>query len=725
MSRLSYIIFLGLLAMLLAVSSCVEPSHSKDLGEEDLYTVHFQVRTQDDAVLTKAGSPIPGVDNEVDELYMYCFDENGLYLGRFPATIGTPEPLPYDNSDKYGTYEGQIPPATSRVHFVANANCPVGNDMIGHTEKEIMNAPGLVCSSAGSSSSDGSRMAYWGYLRRENAQQLKAVISTGQSIVYMVRDRACIQAGTVASNLTDVSWVVYNGLKHGYIASFGKTKADGQTHTSDWYDSDNPYQELSYTLDGDSFSLSTELTPYPDEDPIANGRFTTSLSDMVPFNSDNSMFVFDDECPPTDAKRVVKLIVKATFTTGTRSTRYFPICITNGYDSEPIPIKRGHIYKLDLQAMPEAAGYLDDPVGTPNGKTGFQKAAEALSFVNGSIVDIPGEVIEVSDGRFDMKVTHLLVYPLSRETVNSTAILVQNPNTTSVTVDFTIDKRSGNKEKFYLLESSWLNSGNAHNSSETSTITWGNGITSNGTDPKTSKSGPVSTDTVGSHEDNEELATSVTFPILSAGTNLKQSVYNLKGYYWGQISGQDVKHILMRNIYIYSITEFQIDGTPTLEKLGNTNNYRLKFKLPSGNNAYPELLYPLQVKMASKTLEPYAISIGDGTAAGQIAQDNPVFGVQVRSTVGAPSNITAQSTAVQQWDYQEANNYWDFWYTYSVTSIPRTSGGGAIIQGPEIWIDLKDIRDAGGFSTATRPNNVGLYLYIEFFGSAIPVTVSG
>lgn len=716
-------ILLGLAIMLLTVSACVEPiQRPLPDGNDDLYSISFRILTEDDALRTKAGEggPLSGNDVLVDSLFMYCFDANGRYLGRFQAvdltsayenpTAGQQsKPEPDGNTQPAGTFNGEIPPATARIHFVANADCPVGNDKIGMTEEQVMHSPGLVYRSKGLD------MSYWGYLRRATPGELAALFSgTTTETVLLVRDRLWIEAGDYDTNVfeNDISWVVYNGLNNGYIASYSLPEGASVVDPS------NPYQELRYTRTENpaSFTLSTVVTPYPE----SGGRFATTESNMVPFDKNvtgyKPMYVFDDACPVSIPLQVTKIIIKATYKTGTHSTRYFPICITHGYASEPISLMRGHRYELDLRTLPEASGY-----GT------FAEAAASRTFANGALVDIPDQVIEVSDGQFDMRVNYPMVYPLSGETYSSTAILIQNTSASSLEVPFEIKKQSSGvaDKTFYFNESAWLEGDSSIPQAHTdAAVTWGTGISTDASNNKVADIG-------------SPLNSTITLPLATVGSTLKQSTYNLKGYYIAPVSTsvpQEVHHILMRNIDVFTIDRFLIQEAYTTASenhnaAGNlvlystgAGTYRLKFKLPGGTDAqgdhdkYPELLYPLQVKIASRTLQPTDIYINE------VKQDGAVFGVQVRTTEPgvAPAQLAAQNTATQ-WNYQETNNYWNFWYTYPIISVPRDTDGKEVI-GPEVWIDLKDMRNSSSFSTI--PTNVGLYLYIEYFGAANAVSLN-
>lgn len=762
-TRHIYRIMFVMAALLLANTACVEPVQQVSQPETGiLYPISFRVQTQDNGLLTKVGGPLSGEDALVSSLFMYCFDSNGRYLGRYQATILTQEPYYptanpaqlYTETQTPGTFKGEIPPATARIHFVANADCPVGGDYIGMTEQEVMNSPGLVYRTTGDD------MSYWGYLRRSTSNQIKDLFDediTDQTVtIWMIRDRAWIEAGSYkkktatstpgdGSFYDDISWVVYNGLNNGYIATFGTTPADGTNHIKPWLDEDNPYQELSHGMD--PFTVSSEVTAYPE----SGGRFTRTEQDMVPFDKtkttgDNPyqpMFVFDDKCVYTtssDFVKVTKIIIRATFNVTGNSetdhrehTKFFPLCISHGFDAEPIPIQRGHRYQLSLQTLPEAAGYDD-----------FAGAVAASTFANGALVDIPQSVIEVSDGAFNMRVNYTLTYPLSRETFASTAVLIQN-TTSQVKVPFEVKKEGVSDREFDFSESAWLDAEEGTTPAYSSkNVSW--------TGLDTDQHAKVGT---GSGYVNP-LNSSVTFNLASVEEDqLKESVYNLKGFYTTKetvvdqatgVSAQyDVKHILMRNIDVYSIDRFRIQDVYTsastetevhndahnlaLVSLGDSK-YRLKFTLPGGTNTtgdhdkYPDVLYPLQVKLATRTLQPTDVYING------IKQNNAVFGVQVLTTVpDTPPAMLTEQNQTNQWNYQSSSSYWNFWYSYPIVSVPRYNGmageiktgtSGEEIEGPEIWIDLMDVRNPSVFQTI--PENVGLYLYIEFFGAANAVS---
>ena len=684
---------------------CVEPLQKPDFGDGALRHIQFRVQTDDDALQTKAG-PISGDDALVDSLFMYCFDANGLFLGRYQATVTTQESLTngvYTLNQTPGEFEGDIPPATSRIHFVANADRRVGNDKIGLTEAQIMHSAEINVWS------NPLKTAYWGYLRRDTPEQLAALFNT-TTLIYLLRDRLWIDAGTCADNNVDktrITWIVYNGLDKGFIAPFSNSGTDADPYAEDYYDSD--------------FVATTKVTPFPDPEvtvsgkTVASNRFVTFASDMVPFNADNPMYAFDDEnvLESSNVHHAVRIIVHVYFPNSAvdynrTSGLYFPICLTDGDSPDQLILRRGHRCKLNIGELPEVMG-----------KRTFEEAAASTTFANGQLVDIPEEVIEVSDGAYNLKCTYQLTYPLDGEQNESTSIVYQDAASGPVVVPFELmavtmngTQAPGNDVSFEWEESRWVTYSSDQFQNNTVTRSY-NQSTGKGT---------------------------LTFNLKAADGTLREGVYKLRVYYTttetvGGVS-KTKKHVLERNIYIYSINHFVIPTSYGNSQLylykmtssdeGYVNgNYRLKFKLPTGNARYPAGLYPMHIKIASRTLQPYAPWI-NGVKQGQSNGTDfvvDIFGVQVRSTVPnvAPANIPDWGTQ-GQWNYQIQSKPWNFWYTYSIAKEQVDENGDPVET--EVWFDFTDIRNKnGGVGYDTTSSNLGLYLYIEFFGSAIPISI--
>ena len=184
---------------------------------------------------------------------------------------------------------------------------------------------------------------------------------------------------------------------------------------------------------------------------------------------------------------------------------------------------------------------------------------------------------------------------------------------------------------------------------------------------------------------------------------------------------------LKRYIHVYVIDQFRYKLYPTLKAAGD--DYVLSFQLPPMEHTqfledgspdpdeliYPQSLYPIDVKFTTNTLNAYGISQGTNNYG--------LFGVSVESTgdlftsanfeTGYNTPISTSNTAQRtHWYFQQANNYWDFWYTYSLKTYPADG----IVN-----IYFKDVRNHIQYDTV---EDVGLFLYVQYFGKnySIPVT---
>jgi hypothetical protein len=191
---------------------------------------------------------------------------------------------------------------------------------------------------------------------------------------------------------------------------------------------------------------------------------------------------------------------------------------------------------------------------------------------------------------------------------------------------------------------------------------------------------------------------------------------------------------------VFVIDQFRYRIEPTLKRVGTSDNYVLHFQIPpmehtkfitdeGGNQIpdpneliYPESLYPIDVKFATNTLNAYNIT-ETGTNYG-------LFGVTVENTSqlcdasdfesGYNSPISSTSTTdITHWYYQQAFNYWDFWYTYSLKTCPGDLNGDGYVG--DVYIYFKDVRDNINYADV---DDVGLFLYVKYFGKnySVPVT---
>lgn len=649
MKRLLHISLVLLAFALLALTACTEQLFP-DNPYNATVPVRFRVRTSDDIPLTKSDAGlISGTDAAVTALYMYCFDVNGRYLGRFNATDLTST---YDTNEPNdeGTFLGQVPPATARIHFVANANIPVGNDKIGMTEEQIFH--GQDAATWGITACLRDQIAYWGYHKEATAKAMADLLdpnNTTTTTIYLLRDRARIEAGTFSSSLNpnydpaSVQWTIYNCLSTGYVAPY-----DANNHTFEGY----------YTTTG---GLKSTAAITPQANPA---RDVTDDADLRPFTTGSYMYSFEDRnlINGNDVSRAIRIIVKVNVKNSSE-VLYFPVRLTDKEGNDQLHITRGHRYQLNLGYLPVGLGY-----GT------FAEAAAATSFANGQLVSIPMVVPEVSDGRFQLRVD----YKLGEDEKTSTSVLYEEwPDDNPVVgIPFEFIRTDGGAvtASDFDFEAEWV--GEDEDAQTVADDDYGIVV-------------------------NTDAITSGGFGYVQIKLNQIEAG-NLKS---GVIRLLDKKNKLERNIYVYSIKWFRY-REHTLSRIENsTNGYRLKLQLPSGEmySEYPEGLYPIKIKIATKCLRPSGVYNGAIGYENMTAKDAVVFGVEVRSTGTDVNGINSLGTS-GNWDYQ--NPQWNFWYTYTID----------MKEGPCYYIDFTDIRSS--YATANRPDNVGLYLRIEFFGDS-------
>ena len=181
---------------------------------------------------------------------------------------------------------------------------------------------------------------------------------------------------------------------------------------------------------------------------------------------------------------------------------------------------------------------------------------------------------------------------------------------------------------------------------------------------------------------------------------------------------------LSRYIHFYAVEQFIYKLAPTLEQvmldattpyLGPSGDdtgrpvFKLTFRL---SPSVQEDLFPLTVRIASSTLEPF----GDKTTSAT-ARLSGGFAIENASTARSMDGTAlSSSNSVNDWNYK--SDTWGYWYDYTLQEYPKT---GSERDG-EVVIYLKDIRDAYAQSSEQA---VGLYLDVANFqpyGLTIPVS---
>ena len=693
------------------VNACVEPVLI-DNPNTATVPIHFRVLTSDVSLQTKA--QVSGYEQAVNRLFMYCFDQNGKYLGRYETvksnTDNTPGVTPVANQAAYdGSFYGKVPPATARIHFIANVDINVGNDKIGFSEEQVFhgsNADTWLLTVA-----KDAEVGYWGYLKASNPDALQTIFQSNNTIIYLLRDRACIQPRPLPVNfasmnpninLSTLKWTVYNGMKYGFMAPYNG-------------ESDSPFENY-YSLTETTLEPNSVLTQHSSgirnvcENDAAYTAWDNDATNWRSFPASgatqaNYLYAYEDlnqrDTDPNSTdpiKNMIRIIIKAEFKQGEDNngqaiykTLYFPICLSDD-DGNQIMIQRGHEYAVTLDFLPEALG-----------KATFKEAATAKAFSNGQLVSIPALVPEVSDGNFDLRITA----KLGEDETTSTALLYQSLSQTiggdgTIHIPFTFKRVNSNAQitpTDYNFTAKWETQGQTlavpDSESDLSYI-----------NPRNIVYNP----TTGEGYLIIKLKDNIS-------STLNQAVINLR----------ETKHKLERNIYLYTITKFTFKSGPTLTAGNETTPPKLTFQLPDD---YPKLLYPVKVQIASKTLRPtraYSHFPNENTPL------DVTFGVDVKSTdptvVPGITIPTGDGDLEKEWNYQ-ADHLWNFWYTFTINEKDDPDNLYTDTNENKYTIDFMDVRS---YYPLQNISNIGLFLRIQFFGpsgttgnagEAIPVTPS-
>ena len=157
----------------------------------------------------------------------------------------------------------------------------------------------------------------------------------------------------------------------------------------------------------------------------------------------------------------------------------------------------------------------------------------------------------------------------------------------------------------------------------------------------------------------------------------------------------------------------------------NCNTYKMDIKIPGD---YPLGLYPINIRMASLTLNTFKVerrSAGSNTLE---ETENSVSvamgGTENGSTLdGATLSGMSFTTTQRQWNYRAAGEPWNFWYVDTIISKPTMDDGGETVEDTRDKIytiyfdDIRPLRAA-----ANRSENLGLFFWIKYFGDAVAVT---
>ena len=542
----------------------------------------------------------------------------------------------------HGTYEGSVPEVTARIHFIGNRELILSNSFIGQDENVLMHSE-----ATSTLYSSAPKMVYWGYHREPTPAAMKTWLkpTSVTNTVYLVRDRAQVQLGQNHDpNIESVQgWILSNGRERGYIAPYNQEHGSGVT----------PF---------DGYESVIKMTEYS-----TGGRYAAQESKLAA--PTEPLYLFEDiNSLSADAANTVKVILKIKYKNITNPC--YQVVLLQDKDKVQFKVTRGHIYVLNIAGLPYELGHET-----------FAEAVATTSFASNQMVSVAEKVSRITNGEVEMDIND-----------GETSVIYQSTedNGRVVTVPFLFRTMDTQTAPFQLDVN-----GN-HTTAQMSMADFS--VSVNNANGALSGSSDVS---ITDYNQTTGIG-HLQFKLGNVSSSLRDATITISDKQYG----------MSRVINIYSIFAFQLVGTPTLTKVdgtvrtvagkGNLQTYKLSLTLP-GN--YPIGLYPITLKMATSTLNPYSDEEA-GTASG-------TFGVVVESTTDLSSSST--NTA---WNY---NAYqWGHWYTYTIASKEVDGEGNPLDTDKAIDIYFDDVSGSySGNGFREHPtNDVGLYLKIQYFGAA-------
>ena len=681
----------------------------------------------------------------IKTLHLVCFTREGIYLGwRSASLIGTEQAFTHNGIACQGRelFEGTVPSRTARIHFVGNvgiglapgyapSNIP-GNDQIGGNENTLVKSAKMTVSAA-----DNRTICYWGFHGEQSSEDMKAwlALATTDPVtgtvtyskqpghnIHMVRDRARVDFGymfdfprtaqdvedgkTVTVNgqsytitggkitidgqqypitknptdytITSIHWILSNGLNKGYLAPYHDENADD--HFTGYFDA-----SASPAL------LEDRLTPYDKADAT---RYTATESDMLQIydgthSIDNPLFLFEDQNTIANPPKIILKVVYQVDGQAQPKTKFHTLMMLNE-SQEPCKIYRNHNYILDIFGIPwEGLGYAS-----------FEDAVNSVNYANNQTVTISEAVPAVNDGRFQLSVE------------GETAMIFQNPAlvNTQQTIYFTYQAMVGSENTTEVTASdfkaAWTTDVRSSFARQEVTVAQ---ISNNGT----------------------VFRGSITFTL---GTTINSALQS------GQIELKDKLTGMSRFINVYTIDKFNFlpQGATSLSLVptGETrqvngvdcDTYKMDLRIPGD---YPMGLYSIKIRMASLTLNPFKVerrSSGDSTLEETendiaVAMGGTENGSVLDGETLSGMSFTTDNANRLQWNYHASGDPWNFWFIDTLISKPTVDLGSGSEEDTRDKIytvyfdDIRPLRAA-----ANRPENLGLFFEIKYFGDAVAVT---
>jgi hypothetical protein len=649
----------------------------------------------------------------VKTITMLCFTKEGIYLGyRRGELRGTEHWFTESGHPNcYGRdlFTGTIPANTTRIHFLANAEGHIpGFDKTGTLENVLMRNV-LVTSGL-----EDRRVIYWGFHKEETTAAMKEWLSkmvvtedpvTGKkdttyvkrdgSLVHLIRDRARIKFGTMTDDpqanppsgndyrILQIDWLLSNGLNRGFIAPYKASSADHYAG----YINDN-----TLVIDEDRhspYNLSDAARYTADDEDEMVTVYKWENGAPVYYTNDISrmLYLFEDE---NNANNPPKLILRVKYqknypstSVADQVTKYHTLMLLDK-DNQPLKVLRNHSFVVNIHSMPwKGIGHMT-----------FLEAVNTTEYENNRTVTIDDNVDDITDGKYELSIKDgtSKIYRHGTENSSQTIYFEFKPT----------DAAQGSADWHSLMDTV-TKKGFKINWEETPDATF------------------AVNDVKIDAWDNTTGQGTITFTLGSLFNEALQS---------GVINIQNMQTGLTRRIHIYTISSFSFfplgstsitlvrDGTNTRRVSGqDCDTYKLTLRIP-GN--YPSGLYPIRVRMASTTLNPFKYEVNGGTDE---TINVETAGTENGNTVdGEVLAGMSYVTTANKWNTREEKNGviqpWNYWYFFDLLTKPTTTdSGGQTVEDMSdklytiYFDDTRPLR-----AQANRADGIGLFLKIKYFG---------
>jgi len=300
---------------------------------------------------------IEGIPNGA--MQILCFDSNSKFVGMARDVSNTPSTSDGRNQSLRAT----VPSASSRLHFLANANITTDDiHWLGKSEEEIM-------AQLESRYDAHKHFVYWGHVSKSSLTEMKKFLENSSNVVSLLRDRAKITVNNQDEDIKEVSLTVCNAFASGRMLA-AKSTHEGESQTSGT--GNNSSLIDGTTIEG--YDLTRVNLP-----ANSSERIDGTEAEMA-----ETVFAFEHPNHPGDYLRVV---LKAVYQDGT--IRFHHICLENDLH-EAYPILRNHEYRINLIQLDKDTGYAD-----------FDEAIHGEAS-NNAFISVDDIVPEISDGEHSL-----------------------------------------------------------------------------------------------------------------------------------------------------------------------------------------------------------------------------------------------------------------------------------------------------------------------------------